>query len=650
MYCVAQARNAARGRGTPLPFEATDDWGNAEDAAEGRPGLAVRHGEGPPTCPSCIPHGEARRCSRPRPSSRVRSSSSSPPSSGSAAVGDPLGADHYLVSRADAGTSDQSELSDDGQHVVFRSTEALVPEDDNGVADVYLATAEQGSADPFSGTPILVSRADATGGIANGPSSEPALSADGRYIVFTSTATNLVVGGSAPGVASCTSATRCWEPQSASRHPPSRMVTRGMPTSARTEAGWSSCRRPPTWPRADADHVADVFVADRDDGTGGISPTAFAIRDPDRRPVRRRAVHGGRSSAATAPTSSTAHGALWPAAPGRCALPGIIRHPQARVPAEQPGRWPPSATPPSTRPAASSPRSPDLLRRSSHSVAINWAVGGVASVVAVGSGHDPVVYRGAGDITDVAMSSDGSRVTWASTQPVSPTGAPHLLSRSPRSGRSCRPGRRATAASTATPSSPPPCCSWAWAHLLRCRHPAARSRSRGRPTRHLGPRHPSSTSTPATTRAGCLSPLSHRRSGAVIPDGDQHRQHLGGRHPRLQRGVRERADPQPPDPQPPDPQPPIHNLPIHNLPIHNLPIHNLPIHNLDLPGGWGDVLAGTPFAGRSELEVTLADVLTWADAHRVQPAPPPRRNSPPSLASTRSRSTASTSTGPASTH
>ena len=115
-----------------------------------------------------------------------------------AAVGDALGADHYLVSRADAGTSDQSVLSDDGQHVVFRSTEALVPEDLNGVADVYLATAEQGSADPFSGAPVLVSRAS-SGGIANGPSSEPALSADGRYIVFTSTATNLVEGGAAAG-------------------------------------------------------------------------------------------------------------------------------------------------------------------------------------------------------------------------------------------------------------------------------------------------------------------------------------------------------------------------------------------------------------------------------------------------------------------
>ena len=121
------------------------------------------------------------------------------PSSGSAAVGDALGADHYLVSRANAGTSDQSEVSDDGQHVAFRSTEALVPEDDNGVADVYLATAEQGSADPFSGTPMLVSRPGGTAGVANGPSSEPALSADGRYIVFTSTATNLVAGGSTSG-------------------------------------------------------------------------------------------------------------------------------------------------------------------------------------------------------------------------------------------------------------------------------------------------------------------------------------------------------------------------------------------------------------------------------------------------------------------
>ena len=59
---------------------------------------------------------------------------------------------------------------------------------------------------------------------------------------------------------------------------------------------------------------------------------------------------------------------------------------------------------------------------------------------------------------------------------------------------------------------------------------------------------------------------------------------------------------------------PIHRLPIADLPIHRLPIHRLPIHRLDLPAGWVSVLADTPFAGQSELVVTLADVLAWADS------------------------------------
>ena len=49
---------------------------------------------------------------------------------------------------------------------------------------------------------------------------------------------------------------------------------------------------------------------------------------------------------------------------------------------------------------------------------------------------------------------------------------------------------------------------------------------------------------------------------------------------------------------------PIHRLliddaPVHRLPIHRLPIHRLPIHRLDIPGGWTELLAGTPFAAAS---------------------------------------------------
>ncbi|MET0909793.1 MAG: hypothetical protein ABWZ99_10000, partial [Ilumatobacteraceae bacterium] len=41
---------------------------------------------------------------------------------------------------------------------------------------------------------------------------------------------------------------------------------------------------------------------------------------------------------------------------------------------------------------------------------------------------------------------------------------------------------------------------------------------------------------------------------------------------------------------------------------------NAPIHKTDVPGGWAELLVGTPFEGLSELTVTLGEVLDWAEA------------------------------------
>ena len=68
------------------------------------------------------------------------------PSAG-AAAGVP---ETFLVSRTQSATSDEPFLSADGQHVVFTSTAGdLADGDDNGVADVFLATAVPDKADPF---------------------------------------------------------------------------------------------------------------------------------------------------------------------------------------------------------------------------------------------------------------------------------------------------------------------------------------------------------------------------------------------------------------------------------------------------------------------------------------------------------------------
>jgi Tol biopolymer transport system component len=84
------------------------------------------------------------------------------------------------------GPSSSPVLSADGQRVAFASKASnLVPGDGNGVQDVFVAAQD--------GQLTRVSVA-ADGGSADGPSSDPDLSADGRYAVFESSATNLVAG------------------------------------------------------------------------------------------------------------------------------------------------------------------------------------------------------------------------------------------------------------------------------------------------------------------------------------------------------------------------------------------------------------------------------------------------------------------------
>ncbi len=82
------------------------------------------------------------------------------------------------------GASRQAALSSDGRFVAFASGATnLVALDTNGVDDVFLH-------DRSSGVTILVS-VDSLGQPGNGPSSRPAVSADGRFVVFESDASNL---------------------------------------------------------------------------------------------------------------------------------------------------------------------------------------------------------------------------------------------------------------------------------------------------------------------------------------------------------------------------------------------------------------------------------------------------------------------------
>jgi Tol biopolymer transport system component len=84
------------------------------------------------------------------------------------------------------GRSEQPALDGDGSHVAFVShAENLVPGDHNDVADVFVLV---------PGTGLVRASVSNEGDEADGSSSEPDISADGRYVAFTSNADNLVDG------------------------------------------------------------------------------------------------------------------------------------------------------------------------------------------------------------------------------------------------------------------------------------------------------------------------------------------------------------------------------------------------------------------------------------------------------------------------
>ncbi len=97
-----------------------------------------------------------------------------------------------LVSKRAGGTAGNASsvdpaISGDGRLVAFQSRASnLVTGDTNAVSDVFVH-------DRFTGTTTRVSVAG-TGAQGNGASAQPAISEDGRYVAFASTASNLVPG------------------------------------------------------------------------------------------------------------------------------------------------------------------------------------------------------------------------------------------------------------------------------------------------------------------------------------------------------------------------------------------------------------------------------------------------------------------------
>jgi Tol biopolymer transport system component len=80
-------------------------------------------------------------------------------------------------------------ISDDGRYVAFSSSASnLVPGDTNGTDDIFVHDRQTGATERVSVWGTFA------GGQANGQSGSPAISNDGRYVAFTSAASNLVPG------------------------------------------------------------------------------------------------------------------------------------------------------------------------------------------------------------------------------------------------------------------------------------------------------------------------------------------------------------------------------------------------------------------------------------------------------------------------
>jgi Tol biopolymer transport system component len=94
-------------------------------------------------------------------------------------------ADAHTTPTAGAGATEQPALSGDGRYVAFVSDAPLISGDTNGLTDVFI----------HDRSTHVTTRASVAsdGSQANGPSWEPTISGDGRYVAFRSGATNLVL-------------------------------------------------------------------------------------------------------------------------------------------------------------------------------------------------------------------------------------------------------------------------------------------------------------------------------------------------------------------------------------------------------------------------------------------------------------------------
>ncbi len=233
-------------------------------------------------------------------------------------------------------------LTADGRYVGFSSGAAnLVPGDTNGQTDAF-------AHDRTTGVTERVSVAS-DGTAADGLSSAPSLSADGRYAVFNSDADNLVPGTpTAPRTSSCATGSSAPPSVSPRRPTPPRATARPASRPSAPTAGTSPSRaRRTTWYRV----------------TPTAPPTSSCTTaSPARRawwtdPTGRTPRPGSAATAPRSPSTTTGGSTSTICAPGRTSgstSPATAHRPTSggtRLPSARTARrWPSTATPPTSPP------------------------------------------------------------------------------------------------------------------------------------------------------------------------------------------------------------------------------------------------------------------------------------------------------------
>ena len=527
------------------------------------------------------------------------------------------GSETFLVSSTDSGTSSEASITPDGQRVAFTSTAGdLVTGDTNGVSDVFLATAS-GTADPFSGDPLLVSVPDASMPQvpANGPSSHPIPSADGRYVAFLSAATNLT-----PGPYAAEGWTNVYVRDTVLKTTIRVEGADGEPLGNASSLDMSDDGRYVVFV-SDAANIAipydnfapDGFTADLDadgDGTRGDVVVVDALGFPATKGVTDIAISGNGAEIAF-----TAH---YPLDPDPIGYDDYLY----RGHRDNTGDGFTLIAKDAHGPAISS--NGDVVAYISsydcHGVpSINAATGDGGHVYRVGVGTGGTDYT-LGTVAAPAVSADGSTVAWQTTQPVINTQDPNprVVLPQPVIRKQVITWRDATTGGQ---------CSTSPGEDVATGQSPSLSAS-GRTVALTGP------TTLSTAPASVLAVDTHVNDGLSVATLQGELNNVGymasvdiSQIPVSQLTDYASALANAPIHHLPIHHLPIHHLPIHHLPIHHLlisdatvyrlpihhlPIHHLPIHHLDIPGGWPELLVDTPFAGELEQTVLLGDVLDWA--------------------------------------